>query len=272
LTHKTHLREPKKRISLTNRLRERPWLDEVIVKEQKIKRGVIFMVLPVVACLALGACTKQSQTKVNDSSTASPVESNTKIAGNEQPKTETRRSTTPPTLAEAEAALQRVYRQAVALDKNKPGSFVAGDFNGDGSEDIAIAVSPAKAKLAEINSEFANWIIIDPKKVALPDAKKAVQPLAETTGPVKIEQHDALLAIIHGYEQEGWRSTEAKQTYLLRGAAGDEMRVVPLRDFPDAIKVRKNGSKSRADIIVEKLSGAQGFLYWIDGKYVWHED
>jgi hypothetical protein len=242
------------------------------VKEQKIKPVVLYL-LPLFVCLAPAACTKPPQTKVNESSTASQVESSTTtVAGNEQPKPETTRSAATPTVAEANDALKRVYRQAVLLEKDRPGTFLVGDFNGDGSEDIAITVTPAKGMLAEINSELANWIIIDPKKVALPDQKKAVQPLPETNGPVKIEPRDRLLAIIHGYEHDGWRNPEAKQTYLLKGAAGEEMRVVPLRDFPGALKVRKNGNKSRADIIVEKLAGAAGFLYWIDGKYVWHEE
>lgn len=157
-------------------------------------------------------------------------------------------------------------------DKNHPDSFVVGDFNGDGSEDIAIMVAPARDKLAEINSEFANWIIVDPKKVALPDPKKGVQPAPAETGPVKIEQRDSLLAIIHGYGPDGWRNPQAKQTYLLKNAAGEEMRVVPLKDFPGALKVMANGVKSRADIISEKLAGVAGFLYWTAGKYVWHEE
>lgn len=203
---------------------------------------------------------------------AAPKEPDATIASNAQPKPETRRSTMPPTFIEAEAALRRVYQQIVTPDKNRPASFVVGDFNGDGSEDIAVAVAAAKGKLAEINSEFANWIVVDPKTVALPDQKKVVQPLPQTSGPPKIAEQDALLAIIHGHKQEGWRNSQATQAYLLKGAAGEEMRVVALKDFPGALKVRKNGSKSIADIIVQKLAGRAGFLYWIDGKYVWHEE
>jgi hypothetical protein len=241
------------------------------MKEHKIKPILLYLVA-VIACLVLASCTKQAQTDVNNSPAPSPKESNSTAASNEQPKPQTTRETTPPTLSEAQDALERIYRQALIPDKNNPNSFVAGDFNGDGSEDIAIIVTPARGRLAEINSEFANWIIVDPRKVALPDPKKVVQPAPAETGPVKIEQHDSLLAIIHGYGPDGWRNPQAKQTYLLKNAAGEEMRAVPLKDFPGALKVMSNGAKSRADIISEKLAGVAGFLYWTAGKYVWHEE
>ncbi len=240
------------------------------MKEQKIKH-VILHLLALVACLLLASCQKQPQMKADEPVTASNTESSAIKGGDAQPKVETARGARQPTQGEAEEALKRVYQQVVTMDKNQTGSFVVGDFNGDGSEDIAVAVVAAKGKLAEVNGEFANWIIVDPKRVALPDAGEAAAPPLSANGPVKIEQRDSLLAIIHGYGEDGWRNAEAKQTYLLKGAAGEGMRVVPLKDFPEALRVRKNGGKSRADIIVEKLAGAQGFLYWIDGKYVWHQ-
>jgi hypothetical protein len=241
------------------------------MKEQKIKT-ILLHLLPLLAYVVLAACTKQTQIKVDNASTASTKEANTTVASNAQPEAETKRDKVAPTLAEAQDALKRVYQQTVILNKNHPDAFVVGDFNGDGSEDIAIVVTPARGSLAEINSEFANWIIVDPKKVVLPDPKKVIQPHPSGPGPVKIGQQDALLAIIHGYKQDGWRNPEAKQSYLLKDAAGEEMRVVPLRNFPSALMVRENGAKSRADIIIEKLAGVAGFLYWIDGKYVWHEE
>jgi hypothetical protein len=253
------------------RRRVHVWSETAVVKEQKIK-SILLHLLLLVTCICLAACTKPAQTGVNDSSTPSPKESSATAASNQQPEPETTRDTTPPTLSEAEGALERVYGQALMPDKNHPDLFVVGDFNGDGSADIAITVAPARGRLAEINSEFANWIIVDPQKVALPDPKKAVQPAPAETGPVKIEQRDSLLAIIHGYGPEGWRNPQAKQTYLLKNAAGEEMRVVALKDFPGALKVMENGAKSRADIISEKLAGVAGFLYWTAGKYVWHEE
>jgi hypothetical protein len=86
---------------------------------------------------------------------------------------------------------------------------------------------------------------------------------------VKIEQGDALLAVVHGHGAEGWRSPEATQSYLLKGVAAQGMRAVPLKTFPPALEVRSSANL-RADVISGRLAGADGFLYWSRGKYVWH--
>jgi len=70
----------------------------------------------------------------------------------------------PPTEADIEAVIARVYKDSVYLEKNSSPQFVAGDFNGDASEDIAIVVKPSEDKLSDINSEVANWIMESPKK------------------------------------------------------------------------------------------------------------
>jgi hypothetical protein len=157
----------------------------------------------------------------------------------------------------------------MSIDKDQPGTFVVGDFNGDGSQDIAILVRPVRAMLA---SEFANWILEDPRQVTLSDSRKAVQTPAPESVPLKVAQGEALLAIIHGYGQRGWRDPAATQSYLLKNAAGTALRVVPLKSFPPALKVKQNGAISRADIISERLAGVAGFLYWAGGKYAWHEE
>jgi hypothetical protein len=170
---------------------------------------------------------------------------------------------------EARASLERVYKQVVTVDESRADSFVTGDFNGDGSGDLAIAVKPSRDTLGEINSEFTNWIVADPR-VAVPfdpNQKKQTPPPA---GPVKIEQSDALLAIVHGHGPEGWRSPQATQTYLLKGVAAQGLRAVAVRDYPPALVVRKN-LDAKADIISGKLAGTDGFLYWSRGKYVWHK-
>lgn len=182
-----------------------------------------------------------------------------------QPTTEAK----PATNAEARASLERVYRRAVAVDESRPDHFVTGDFNGDGSGDLAVAVKPSRDMLGEINSDFSNWIVADPR-AAVPfdlNQKKQTPPPA---GPVKIEQSDALLAIVHGHGAEGWRSPQATQSYLLKGVAAQGLRSVAVRNYPPALMVRKN-LNARADIISGKLAGTDGFLYWSRGKYVWHK-
>lgn len=174
------------------------------------------------------------------------------------------------TNAEARASLERVYNRAVAFDESRPDSFVTGDFNGDGSGDLAVAVKPVRDMLGEINSDFPNWIVADPR-AAVPLDPNQTKQTAPPVGPVKIEQRDALLAIVHGHGTLGWRSPQATQSYLLKGVAAQEgLRAVPVRDYPPALVVKGN-LNSKADIISGKLAGADGFLYWSRGKYVWHK-
>ena len=88
---------------------------------------------------------------------------------------------------------------------------------------------------------------------------------------MKVGPSDTLLAIIHGHGPDGWRDRDATQSYLLKNAAGEEVRVFPLKNFPPALKVKERGANSRADIISQTLAGEVGFLYWTTGKYVWHK-
>jgi hypothetical protein len=176
----------------------------------------------------------------------------------------------PPKPEEVSRAVARVYRDAVAIDASRPPGYVVGDFNGDGSQDIAVVVRPAKGKLEEINSEVANWIMEDPRKVALPDPHKSVQPLPPRPTPVKADADDLLLTIIHGYKQEGWRNPAAQQAYMLYDAVGNSMSPVPLKELQRATKNKSELSKS-GDVIKETLDGEQGFLYWTGAKYAWHK-
>lgn len=235
-------------------------------------QSILSALLTFAVCLTLAACTKSVQPNAIGSPSPAPTDGATKTAADAQPAPNTTRDGKPPTAAEAQAALERVYRKVVVPGGNAPASVVTGDFNGDGSEDIAIAVTPAKDMLAEINSEFANWILADAKRVAVFDPKKHVQSLPAQSGPVRVESSDdALLAIVHGHGPKGWHDRDATQSYLLKNAAGAGMRVMPLRSFPPALKVIERGAASRADIIIQTLGGKPGFLYWAAGKYAWYE-
>jgi hypothetical protein len=234
-----------------------------MMSQVNIKQRLSKWLIIVALCLIFTACTKPNTT--NSPPAPSPGELQTK----EQPRSEPTPTQRPPTAVEAKDVLERVYRGAVVL--SEPAAFVTGDLNGDGSEDIAIGVTPVKDKVAEINSEFANWILADPKRASLFDAKKKAQSLKVETGPVKVQTGEALLAIVHGNSSNGWRDREATQSYLLKNAAAAGMKVVPLKNFPPALKVKENGAKSRADIISGTLSRKAGFLYWATGKYAWQE-
>jgi hypothetical protein len=123
--------------------------------------------------------------------------------------------------------------------------------------------------LGEINSEFPNWIVADPR-AAVPLDPNRTKQTTPPAGPVKIEQSDALLAIVHGHGTVGWRSPQATQSYLLKGVAAQGLRAVPAKGYPPALVVMRN-LNPKADIISGKLAGADGFLYWSRGKYIWHK-
>ncbi|HYY41803.1 MAG TPA: hypothetical protein VE775_03660, partial [Pyrinomonadaceae bacterium] len=147
---------------------------------------------------------------------------------------------------------------------------LVGDFNGDGSEDIAIILKPAADKLADINSEFANWILEDPHQAALPDPTKTTQKLPAPAAPVKVQANDTLLTVIHGFKEKGWRNPDARQTYLLKNAVGRDLRV---ETRAEALATRKPlPLQLRGDIINEEMAQQSGFLYWTGAKYAWRSN
>jgi hypothetical protein len=242
-------------------------------------RPLLYLLI-LAACVCSIACNSsersgksEQRAAANTSPTPSQVEL-TPTAAPETPSEETPAATAelPPTPKpeEVSKAVARVYKDAVAIDVSSPPGYVVGDFNGDGSQDIAVVVRPAKGKLEEINSEVANWIMEDPRKVALPDPRKSVQPLPPRPAPVKAEADDLLLTIIHGYKQEGWRNPAAQQAYMLYDAVGSAMTPVPLKELERATG-KKNELSRSGDVIKQTLEGEPGFLYWTGAKYAWHK-
>lgn len=180
--------------------------------------------------------------------------------------------------AEVSAALARAYQGAVEWDARGGGGVapaIVGDFNGDGSADLAVVVQCAAGKLEELNSEFANWTVRDPHDVVLPDKMDSAHR-GGFTAPVtvrgaRVDEGDRLLAIIHGVGQQGWRSADAKQTYLLKNAAGSRMKSQPLVDFMKTAGGSFKPQKLAGDVIVEDLHGTKGALYWTGANYGWHQ-
>lgn len=179
----------------------------------------------------------------------------------------------PPQPAEIQEAIKRVYGQTVTVESGRAQYFITGDLNGDGAPDLAVVVKPATGMLAELNHELANWLRGDPRKVELPDPKmqtahaRRFPPAPE---PVIIEQTDVLLAIIHGYGPTGWRNSQARQSYLLKNAAGKGLKLQPL---DEARKMTRNESQPPqllGDVVRQELDKEQGLLYYTGAKYAWH--
>ncbi|HYY95585.1 MAG TPA: hypothetical protein VE713_13775, partial [Pyrinomonadaceae bacterium] len=196
----------------------------------RLQTGTAFCAALTLAAL-LCACGGGQQTAKEETPAASPQP--TAPAANQespalvQPNAGAQPSATPtPTLVyappqapEVRAALERTYKGAVTFDER--GQTVVGDFNGDGSEDLMVEVHPAPNRLSELNDELSNWIAADPRKVQPPDPRnfdphQGVQKLAAAPARPQVEAGDALVVVIHGYKESGWRNPEAMQTYLLK--------------------------------------------------------
>ncbi len=178
----------------------------------------------------------------------------------------------PPTLAPPQTTdinnkLAQIFQGAVQLDTAQQVNSFSGDFNGDGSEDIAIVVKPVANKLADINSEVANWILEDPHLVVLPDPTKAVQTLPAPPAPTNVQAADILLTVIHGHKETGWRNPDAQQTYLLKNAVGRDLSVQARQNAPAVYKA--SFTHLHGDIIIEEMARGYGCIYWTGAKYAW---
>lgn len=166
---------------------------------------------------------------------------------------------------EVRQAISRIFTQFARMDDSRTPAFMVGDFNGDGSQDIAVITRPTDDSLNEINNELANWVLEDPHDVPIPGTKAAAE--MRKPKPTKAEKTDELLTIIHGVGPQGWRNSEARQTYLLRNAVGANTAV------QDADKIDKSSLSSNlplhGDVIVETVNGHRGLICWTGAKYAW---
>src|SRR6266550_8337942 len=172
----------------------------------------------------------------------------------------------PPRLDEVSSAMARVFAKAAEPETTSAPAFVAGDFNGDGSTDLAVITKVSAASLKEINNELANWLLEDPRSVPIPGTNAANRMVPPK--PVHAEPGDKLLVIIHGVGAKGWRNPEAKQTFLLKNGAGSNMMVLAVKDLAASGKPKL--PPLRGDTISETVDGKSGMLFWTGAKYAWH--
>lgn len=164
-----------------------------------------------------------------------------------------------PELKTVAEAVKRVFKDAAFVDTTRQPAFLAGDFNGDRSQDIVVVIKPAADKIAEMNEEFPRWILRDPFGSA------------ESKSPrLRVGANDELLAVIHGYGSNGWRDPEATQTYLLKNAAGSRMATHPVKEFAAANQGKKL-PQLRGDLVGEVIQGKAGFLYFAGATYSWYD-
>jgi hypothetical protein len=167
-----------------------------------------------------------------------------------------------PNPTEIRDTVARVFERAATPDTSRNPNFAVGDFNGDGSEDLAVAINANEGSLGEINNELANWSLEDPRSIPNPALTNRVPPNKR----VRAEKGDTLLAIIHGVGPDGWRAAEAKQTYVLKNGAGSKLQA------QSSAALRKASQKLptlRGDILNETIGGKAGFVFWTGAKYAW---
>ena len=216
------------------------------------------------------ACARPAQPGVEGATAPTPQQAQTTTATPALSKSDEAASATPPaTLEEVRGVVAHIYRDVVVVEAERAAPFVVGDFNGDGSEDIAVVVRPGAGKLPEVNGEYANWIVEDPRKVLTPEVRGDVKVFPKGPGPVTVRQGDSLLAVIHGYRGRGWRDPLASQTYLLKNAAGGELRAQSAGGVPGAATDKGRLPQLRGDVIRERLAGVDGFIYWTGARYAW---
>jgi hypothetical protein len=158
--------------------------------------------------------------------------------------------------SEVQEAIKRVFKDAAVLDTNYNPNFLAGDFNGDGSQDIAVILKPVKLDL--MNQELPPWLVREPR------AKRDPRLL------LKIQKDETLLAVIHGYGTNDWRDPDATQTFVLKNVVGNDLKVHSLKDFVTANSGRKL-PRPQGDLIGETVQGNPGYLYYAAATYSWYD-
>ena len=179
-----------------------------------------------------------------------------------------------PEAAEVKQAVERVFKGVVTIETQRNPYFLAGDFNGDSSQDLAVVVSPSPGKILQINDELAPWILVDPVLSAkpLPKGSSNTEVHAEKIRRRRtlVTEGDILLTVIHGFQAKGWRDPQATQTYVLKGAAGAEMQTQARKQIVWAGNVERL-PRIWGDVIAQSLGDQHGFLYYNGAKYGWYD-
>ena len=178
----------------------------------------------------------------------------------------------PPEADEVKSAVERIFKGTVTVDTARDRYFLVGDFNGDLSQDLAVVVKTSPGKVAKMNEEFAAWILVDPVGVAMLASRLSKHPQIDPDNirqQVRIDEGDVLLAVIHGFESNGWRDLQATQTYVLKNAVGERINARNKEQVREAKKVK--APHLRGDVIEQTIDGRSGFLYYNGAKYAWYD-
>ena len=240
-------------------------------------RETLFCLLITLASVGLWGCARPEQppeqSRIEEPAKV-PEPQATSAAG--PPETVEAEKLPPPQPDEVESKIKVVSGEAAVADKARSPYFLVGDFNGDGSPDLGLALKPAPERLDQLNQEYPKWMTRDPLSEVLPKPVVAVNRTPDPIDPagafgISVLPGDSLFAIIHGQGPKGWRDAEATQTYLLKNVTGDAMRTQERKEV--AGMKRNPGPQIDGDVISERLLGQSGFLYFSYSglTYKWYD-
>jgi hypothetical protein len=172
----------------------------------------------------------------------------------------------PPTMRDVQETVHRIFGDDVVVSSREKVAFIAGDFNGDEVQDLAVFVEPVAEKLSDINSELANWTIQDADQFFLPTPGARVVNMPEIK-LAHVEKDEILLAVIHGFGSTAWRNPQARQAYLVKHAAATFLGTS--RSFSEKY-IREMKLAIQTDVIEARRDKKFGFFFWTGSNYAWH--
>ena len=171
------------------------------------------------------------------------------------------------TAVDVRNTIARVFGDFVVLpDVHRP-AFVSNDWNGDGSQDLAVIVNINVKGAAKTNAGLLNWSVQNVEHVELPTAGAAVYTFHQKQPPVTIKNGQRVMAIVHGTGEQGWRSPEAAQAYVLVNAPSKELSTISTIVLDEAgVALPRTTANPEQVVIGESAVGKQA-LYWTGGQY-----
>lgn len=161
----------------------------------------------------------------------------------------------PPRAGEVTTVLYRAFGDVVEIERD---ASTVGDFNGDGSPDLAVDVRAVEAHAGEINDPVANWTVQDCE--VSPDALAVETP----PSPAMVRNHELLLAVVHGFGRRGWRDPASRQAYLVKGALEGPWTPRSRDRYPEL----DSPSDRQLGDVLAGASSAGAIAYWTGARYV----
>jgi hypothetical protein len=168
---------------------------------------------------------------------------------------------------DARIAVARVFGNTVFLSDVTNPKFISVDLNGDGAEDLAVAVTTNPDELGTANTDIANWSVTDVKNVELPDPNAKVYSFHQKHKRIPLQKAQALVAVIHGVGKMGWRAADASQAFLLANLPTSRLSNSGISEL-----TRRGVSLPRTTIypahaLVAESAGESLAVYWAGAQY-----